>query len=470
MKARDWLENVRALDLEILTSLGVQFGPGKNGEVVAIPYIANGETVAHKVRAPGDKPYWHGDAGGVSLWNQDILSDRTLHDQPLIITEGEYDALACVQAGFPATVSVPHGAQSGAKYVLQHADAIRKHPVVIIAADGDAEGQKMLRSVASALEGHQCRFIAYPEGCKDANDILAKRGPAALVEAINAAQPIYPDDPEGGLISGFSDAPPPPSGEIYKTGNPSVDAVACWHSGFPTIVTGTPSSGKSTWLTWALWQAGRRHRVRIGMSMLETPWPILRDHLSRLEKGHSFDELHRDQQEALMAKLDQDWRLLHQVGDKKAHDLGWLKEMMWVAAVRDQCRIIAFDPWNEIDHRTRHGEAMTDYLNDALAHIRMWAERYDVAVCIVAHPTKMQREAGQKPYPPNGYDISGSAAWFNKAAVGVTVHRTQDDFGEFTKVICWKSKFEQLYNFGKGQVDMLFQPSTMSYVARPRMQ
>lgn len=469
MKAEEWLEGVRALDLETLAALGVQWGKGRNGEVVAIPYIVNGEVVAHKVRAPGEKPFWSGDAKLVSLWNEDVLADRTLYEQPLIITEGEYDALACIQVGFPCTVSVPHGAQSATRYVIDKADAIRKHPVVIIAADGDEDGQKMLRSVASALEGHQCRYLAYPEGCKDANDILAKHSPAKLVEAINSAQPIYPDDPEGGQISGFSDAPPPPAGEIYRTGNLAIDKVACWHSGFPTIVTGTPSSGKSTWLTWALWHAVQNNRIRVGVSMMETPWPILRDHLSRLEKGYPFDELHRDQQEALVKKLDRDWRLLHPVGEERSHDIGWLKQMMWVAAIRDRCRIIAFDPWNEIDHRLAKGESMTDYVNDALAHIRMWAERYDVAVCIVAHPTKMQREAGAKVYPPNGYDISGSAAWFNKAAVGVTVHRTQDDNGEFTKVICWKSKFEQLYGFGRGQVDMMFRPSTMGFEKRPRM-
>jgi twinkle protein len=34
-------------------------------------------------------------------------------DRQLIITEGEYDGLACIQAGFHDVVSVPNGAPAG---------------------------------------------------------------------------------------------------------------------------------------------------------------------------------------------------------------------------------------------------------------------------------------------------------------------------------------------------------------------
>jgi hypothetical protein len=39
---------------------------------------------------------------------------------------------------------------------------------------------------------------------------------------------------------------------------------------------------------------------------------------------------------------------------------------------------------------------------------------------------------------PKGMSISGSAAWFAKADLGVTVHRTDD----CVEVHCWKSRFK----------------------------
>jgi len=465
--AREWLEEVRALDLETLTRLGVRFGPTPAGERVAIPYVANGEVRRHKIRAPGDRPYWSA-GGDVTLWNVDILADRTLAEQPVILTEGEYDALACIQVGFVRTVSVPHGAQSAVRYVLDHSDRLRQSPCVIIAADGDDDGAAMLRSVANALEGHPCRYLAYPEGCKDANDVLARHGADALVRLVNAAPPVFPDDPAGGIITGFSDAPPPPDGAIYRAGDPGIDRMCCFHVGFPTIVTGVPGSGKSTWLTWVLDRTIQNHGIRVGACLLETPWPILRDQLARMQKGHGFDELHRDQKEEFSRKIDDEWRLMHRV-EGAAHDLGWWKQMMWAAAVRDGCKIVALDPWNEVEHAMQRGEAMTDYVNAALSHVHMWAERYGCAVAIVAHPTKMQRDPGSKPYAPTGYDIAGSAAWYNKAAVGVTIHRESDDDGQFTRAICWKSKFTQLYNFDRGQVKLLYDPVAMVFRPRPKM-
>ena len=172
-----------------------------------------------------------------------------------------------------------------------------------------------------------------------------------------------------------------------------------------------------------------------------------------------------------MKKLDGGWRLMHRKDqDEVAADLWWIREMMRVTAVRDGCRIVTFDPWNELDHLVPKHQSMTYYVNDALARMRQWAERFDVALCIVAHPTKMQREAGGKVYAPTGYDIAGSSAWFNKAAVGLTVHRVKEDDGsETTQIINWKAKFQQLYGIRSNtMVRMEFDENMMVY--RRRMQ
>ena len=95
----------------------------------------------------------------------------------------------------------------------------------------------------------------------------------------------------------------------------------------------------------------------------------------------------------------------------------WLHLMIHKLAARDGCNLIVVDPWNELEHMLEPGESMTQYINTALAHMRRWADDYDIHICIVAHPKKMQ--PGEV---PTGYSIADSAAFFNKPGMGWTVH------------------------------------------------
>jgi len=471
----DYLDQGRGLDPEMAARYGVKMHTLRNGgEAVAIEYRRHGEKYGHKVRpldpGEGSRFFFHPTGAPRDLWNVDALSDETLVGQPVIITEGELDALSCVAAGFPRSVSIPDGwtvnynGDDGpkSKPVLANLERMKRSPFVIVAGDGDPTGASFVRAVTNMLGGHPCKFLDYPEGCKDANDVLKKLGPGELARVLNSARWC---DPEGGLITGFSDMPPMPPMQIYRPGYDPFDRVILFHAGFPTIVTGIPSHGKSTFLTCALHHVVRTNDIRVGMAMLETPAFVLRDHLARLNTGRPWDALAKIEKDTLAAKLDRSYRILHKVEEAGGHDLGWVKEMMRAAAVRDGCKIIMFDPWNEIDHMPDKGENLTAYVNVALAKMRQWAERFDCALAIVAHPTKMQAAPGARPSPPLGYDISDSSAWYNKAAIGVTVHQVDGD-DPHVSIINWKSKFQQQYGIGKGKIALDFDASAMTYRGR----
>ena len=474
MTAAEWLAEVRGIDLEMASRYGVRAGKNRDGaEAVAFGYrtTPDGEAQWHKVRTVGDKA-WRSHPPGVphNLYNFPALLDASLHEKPVIITEGEIDCLSVIQSGFPRTVSLPDGwsGENGgakAKPILDALPLLRRSPCVIIAGDMDAVGQSFVRAAANMLEGHVVKWAEWPDGCKDANDTLCRHGEAVVRQCIEASRQI---DPPGGVICGFSDAPPPPEGHIYTTGDEVADKVFCVHTGFPAVVTGTPSAGKSTWLTWALARMQENHGIRIGVCLMETPWPILRDHLARMATGgREWWQLTGHERSAIGQTLDANWRLLlREESDDVPKGMAWVRDMLHTAAVRDGCRVVAFDPWNEIEHRLEQGESVTDYTNAALASVRKWSERYGVASVIVAHPTKMQIDPGSKPRPPLGYDIAGSSAWFNKAAIGLTVHRSEDEHGEHTELINWKSKFEQLYSCRKGRVRMEFDRQTMVFRRR----
>lgn len=473
---RGYLEETRGLDPDMAARYGVEVKPMRSGgEAVSIAYRRHGEVYGAKIRPidPGDgsRFFFHPKGATRDLWNVDVLRDDTLDQHPVIITEGELDALSCVAAGFPRSVSIPDGwtdAYKGgdspkSKPILANADLLKRSPYVVAAGDGDDTGASFVRAVSNLLEGHPVKFLDYPDGCKDANDVLRKHGSAELARIINSARWL---DPEGGRLTGFQDLPPEPPMQIYRPDYDPFDRVILFHCGFPTIVTGIPSMGKSTFVTCALHHVVRTNDIRVAMGAFETPASILRDHLARMHTGRPWDFLPKIEKDQTAALLDRNWRIMHKVeDDRRGHDMGWLRDMMHAAAVRDGCKIIVLDPWNEIEHTPAPGESMTVYLNIALAKIRQWAERFDCAVCIVAHPTKMQRESGDRPRPPFGYDISDSAAWYNKAAIGVTVHQVDGD-DPHTKVYNWKSKFQQKYGIGKGKITLDFDPRSMTYRGR----
>ncbi|MBT9137312.1 MAG: hypothetical protein DDT34_02402 [Firmicutes bacterium] len=110
-------------------------------------------------------------------------------------------------------------------------------------------------------------------------------------------------------------------------------------------------------------------------------------------------------------------------------DLEHLLELCRIAVVRDGCKMIVLDPWNEIEHKRRRDETETDYIGRALRAIKRFAKQFDVAFWIVAHPSKPKFDAKG---PPGLYDISGSANWANKADYGLVYHRPKFEVNEAT--------------------------------------
>jgi twinkle protein len=139
--------------------------------------------------------------------------------------------------------------------------------------------------------------------------------------------------------------------------------------------------------------------------------------------------------------------------------------MIYTLAVRDGCKLIIVDPWNELEHLPEPGESMTAYINFALQQIRVWAEQFDTHICVVAHPRKMPTDG--KPRPPVGYDVSDSAAFANKPSLGFTVHQDADEDGwPIVRILTWKVRDTQLYGIEKGQIRLTFEKMHMQYLAK----
>ena len=120
-------------------------------------------------------------------------------------------------------------------------------------------------------------------------------------------------------------------------------------------------------------------------------------------------------------------------------DIDWIVERAEDAVLRYGIDCLVIDPWNELDHCREAGESETDYTNRAIRCLKRLSHSYDIAVIVVAHPTKLAKDKSGKILTPTPYDIAGSASWFNKPDHVVMLDR---DENSNTRVNIQKSRHD----------------------------
>lgn len=91
------------------------------------------------------------------------------------LTEGEWDAIACGELGFPA-LSVPMGGGKGAKqtkWIAHEYENLARFEEILIATDMDEQGELAAAEIMSRL-GDRCYRVNLPT--KDINELLEKEG------------------------------------------------------------------------------------------------------------------------------------------------------------------------------------------------------------------------------------------------------------------------------------------------------
>ncbi len=105
------------------------------------------------------------------------------------------------------------------------------------------------------------------------------------------------------------------------------------------------------------------------------------------------------------------------------------------AVMRLGVRGLIIDPYNYIE---QSGSEEHNSISHMLSRITAFAKAHGIHVWFVAHPQKMYPREDGTYAVPKGMNISGSAAWFAKADLGITVHRGDD----CVEIHCWKSRFK----------------------------
>lgn len=450
--------------------------PDVNGNVIVFPFIDGGTDVNEKYRwktAEDPKKFSQRGGGKRTFWNADILDDPALHDgrQALIITEGEIDALSAIDCGFPFTVSVPDGAMpvpqgknpddlepvdpeqerhGKFEFMWNNRERLKKIRRFIIAMDSDLPGQRMAAELKRRLSAAKCSFLEYPPDCKDLNDVLMKFGPERVAEVINTAKPY----PVRGLYR-LSDYPDRGALETFSVQFEGWKHKLRLFLGEFMVVSGIPSHGKTAWTMNLVANVVGAYNWTAAVCSPEMPTvPQMRDRLRRLHLARKPIP-----SEPAELKRADDWINRRFVfldidptgtGDHdEPFDLDWVIERATDAVMRFGIRLLVIDPWNEIEHARGKNESSADYIGRGIRALKRFAQLYEVAVIVVAHPTKDVGKDG-KHRLVTLYDIEGAAHWYNKADHGIIVERKGDE----TTVHVQKVRFEETGN--KGSYAMRF--------------
>jgi twinkle protein len=448
---------------------------------VAFPYFYQGNLVNVKFRRleygksitlpNGEERYlsknWQikkEDGAKVCYWGLNRLDFEISQD--LIICEGEMDALTWDEAGFSNALSVPNGAINEAdknfdeklefakdEWVVKNVYARARR--VFLALDDDGSGRRMRDELAAIIGKSKCYIIEYG-GRKDINEVHAGEKSKNLEAlGVNGVQLCFENAkpyPVGGIITfdmiekvldsmsadgfkrGFT-----LNGEFDSTG---VDKYLSIKKPYLAVITGIPSMGKSSWWRWYMTRQSMKNSVKWGLFVpdsrpeereiakiceimvgakweLNKPWSMTAPQRLRAKEfvREYFYLIKPDKRNSeLIARISQ--------GKQGVKGLDSL--FYYLETLKRQYNIFGycFDAWNKVEHQKPSGITDEAFVSQQLDRVLEFNEEVGLFGSIIAHPTKLEKIKGSRNYDaPDLYNVKGSSAWYEKADIGISIHR-----------------------------------------------
>lgn len=460
----EWLMG-RGIGIEVAEKYNIISGSvfikrrGREVQCIGFPYKNADGTSAVKWRDGAKNFSQTGSAQ--SLWNIENFSGGDL-----ILVEGEMDVLSLAMADI-FSVSVPNGAPAGEvknisskkfSYLWDFKKQIESADRIVLACDADGPGKALSNEIARRVGKARCWKVSFPEGCKDANDVLLAHGKDGLVKLIESSTPWpigglrdpseYKEDALELFRSGFQ----PGAGCGIK----GVDSIYRVLPQTLTVVTGIPGSGKSTFLTWLSVQLARNHDYKCAVLSAETSSEIHLIQMASVFKGKPYRGSNRMSEDDLTDAID--WISERFVFiDESDTEISSVLDRTHAAILRNGIRLLIIDPYNFLTG------SMDDVagINRSLVALKSFAVSHGIAIWLVAHPVKMYPQQDGKTPVPTGYSVSGSSSFFNVCDSGLTLSRRDDGNSMIT---CWKARFPWVGETGEVTVKFDHERLTFSEV------
>jgi twinkle protein len=267
-------------------------------------YIRDNELINIKARSmdkgfrffPGAELTMYG------LFLMEFENKETKKKNPLIVVEGEIDALSFWEAGFRAVLSVPNGAKAkhnNLSYLDACIDDLDAFDDIILATDNDLPGVGLRNDLAVRFGVERCRKVNFKE-FNDGNEVLQELGVEGLRQIIEDAKPF----PIEGVFTSadFSQELDILRKEglkqAYLLDDEDWDKAISWDLGRLYTFTGIPSSGKSEVVDFIIAKLNAIHGFKAGIYSPEN-FPI-QLHLSKFVSkftGKAFNEVNDEEYE-----------------------------------------------------------------------------------------------------------------------------------------------------------------------------
>jgi twinkle protein len=459
-----WFENNRNIHRNTVLSEDIGFSKG----AVAFNYFKRGELVNVKYRSMQEKKFWQSGNGEPVVYRYDkaLAHLKASDDKTLIVVEGELDALSFVYQGFQNVVSIPMGSSQGdnldGKFDFLEAseELFELADKIVLCLDSDEVGQFFQNEIVRRLDIGRCYKMDL-NGYKDANDVIIDGAPNDLIgmykdvsgyeiEGVdnwrNCAQKVIMGeiDNNSGLDLGFT---------------PDLNKHCRLVQGGLYIITGIPQSGKSEWIENVMCKSNINHSWKWAIFSPEY-YPLENMAVKLLEKyyGQEYNKMAQPTRMKGIATFIKNIFPI-QPSEDDLMSVDSLLEILKQLVFRYGIKGFILDPYNEIKVDPTISE--TQFINNFLTRVRNFGKKYGVTMCVVAHPTKLTKDAKGNYPVPTPYDISGSANWRNKADFCISVWRDfNKDDGEvkiYFQKVRWKNSGEN------GHTTLYFNKKTNTY-------
>jgi twinkle protein len=354
------------------------------------------------------------------MWHIDVT-------KPVVITEGQPDAMAIWESGYKNVVSVP-GGSNNYEWINNCWDWLETIDEFIIFGDNDDAGMKMVEELSSRLGKHRVKVAIHEY--KDANEVLYRQGkeeiirvieetisqlPKGLLDMSKIEYVSYRNRKHDGISTGIR--------QLDET----IDDL---HLGELSILFGRNGDGKSTLVSQILANnIDKKNPVFLYSGELSSN--RLLNWLFRQVIGSDKNYLEYTETKYGKIKADVNKRALEALRkwsnclffsyDKSAanvrKDTDSLFEVMAIAAKRYGCKFFIVD--NLMSAMEEVAESLNSDQSNFTQQCKDFAEAYNVHVMLVAHPNKLKKRG----VALEKEDISGSNNIPNKADIILSVER-----------------------------------------------
>lgn len=402
-----------------------------------------GDTLINKKYRSADKKFTQS-AGTKNIFYgiNDIIGEEEVY-----IVEGEIDKLSLWEIGVKNCISVPNGANDNDDVWQNCENYLSDVSKFYIATDDDTKGNEVAEKIAQRLGRWRCERIKFKN--KDANDDL-KESKLVLEESLlnREKYPVSGTHSVSDFKQGIFD--------LYRNGLPdtlqpknnglnALNGLFSFMRGQLTVTTGIPSHGKSNFMEWYLLNVIAEYDMKMSMYSPEhSPYELHQTNFIQKFYGKPFFS----DKEGIKKVTEQEIEKFIEWADEKIYiscpekqktpDWDWILETFKEQVYAYGVDIFLIDAFNKVILSGTGSQK--EKIDDALTRLTAFAQQNNVAIFLVAHPTKMKKNEDGIYECPTLYDVAGSADFRNQTHNGNSIYR---NFGEdeYTKFVNLKTKF-----------------------------